>query len=33
MRTSFGLHNPFKCIACGVCTKACPTDAIKIVNE
>lgn len=23
-------HEPFKCIACGICTKVCPTSALKI---
>jgi ferredoxin len=33
MRTVLGVHNPFKCVACGVCVKSCPTGAIAIVNE
>ncbi|MCT4564703.1 MAG: 4Fe-4S binding protein [Maledivibacter sp.] len=23
-------HEPFKCIACGICTRVCPTNALKI---
>lgn len=23
-------HEPFKCIACGICTKVCPTNALQI---
>ncbi|MCD4828598.1 MAG: 4Fe-4S binding protein [Candidatus Cloacimonetes bacterium] len=25
-----GEDKPFKCIACGICVKACPTDALSI---
>jgi NAD-dependent dihydropyrimidine dehydrogenase PreA subunit len=33
MRTAFGKHNPFKCIACGACVKTCPAEALAIVQE
>lgn len=28
-----GRQVPFKCIACGNCTEACPADAIRIVEN
>lgn len=30
MRTVFGQQSPFKCNACGLCAKSCPTEAIVI---
>ncbi len=33
MRTYDGGMVPFKCIACGVCAKECPADALEIVKE
>ncbi|MDZ4182451.1 MAG: 4Fe-4S binding protein, partial [Candidatus Cloacimonadaceae bacterium] len=33
MLTRPGAIYPFKCIACGACTKSCPADAIRITQE
>ena len=27
-----GCHEPFKCTACGICVKACPEDALEILE-
>jgi ferredoxin len=27
------LLEPFKCIACGICVKACPENALEIVGS
>jgi len=33
MFTASGVGKPFKCIACGVCVKACPTGALSIEEQ
>jgi NAD-dependent dihydropyrimidine dehydrogenase PreA subunit len=32
MRFTENVYNPFKCIACGICTRTCPAEAIEIVT-
>ncbi|MGI6357185.1 MAG: 4Fe-4S binding protein [Bacillota bacterium] len=33
MRYHSSLVEPFKCIACGLCAKECPSGALAIVNQ
>ncbi|MBI4727117.1 4Fe-4S binding protein [candidate division TA06 bacterium] len=33
MRTHPSLSEPFKCVACGACAKACPEKALEIVER
>ena len=33
MRTHPELREPFKCIACGACVKACPEHALEIAEK
>jgi ferredoxin len=27
------IDSPFKCVACGICVKACPEGALSIVEQ